>query len=506
MKHPLLFLVLLTVCLGARASEVEVSSPESKDHVLLITIDDLNDWIGCLSDPAEAGDGRGRVVGEGHPQAHTPNLDRLASRGVLFANAHCQAPICRPSRTSLFSGLRPTTSGIYGNHGDYDAEGPLQPGQQIPWMTRRFEAVGYEVFTAGKLLHASRNKPLGGTTTPFRTTQGPYPPEKLNVPESITPASIWDIGIYPETEEDYTDLRIAKWTAGKIRKPHQPGDSPRFLALGFYNPHLPLFAPQKWFDAAPSKEDVVLAAIREDDLEDVPDIAKRIGTRVAYRECVTWAVENEANLRLLTQAYLACTTAMDDALGKVIDALDESDMAKNTWIVVLSDHGWHLGEKNHIAKQTLWTRSTRVPVIIVPPKHLENTPRGVRCERPVELLDVYPTLIEATGLEPAESDAKLDGLSLMPWIGDPAAEKERPAITTHYAHNHSLCDSRYRYTRYADGTEELYDRRNDPHEFENLADQIPAREDLQAVVTKLAAWIPKNEPRGPDLVDDRVEP
>lgn len=505
MNRPRFFLLFLTTCLAMYASEVEASSPESKDHVLLITIDDLNDWIGCLSDPAAAGGDNERVVGEGHPQAHTPNMDRLARRGVLFSNAHCQAPICRPSRTSLFSGLRPTTSGIYGNRGKYDAEGRLQPGQQVPWITRRFEAVGYEVFTAGKLLHGSRNKPLGGTPC-FRTTQGPYPPEKLNVPESITPNSIWDIGIYPEKEEDYTDLRIANWTASKIRKPHGPNDPPRLLALGFYNPHLPLFAPQKWFDAAPRQEDVVLAAMREDDLDDLPDIAKRIGTRVHYKQCVTWAIENEANLRLLTRAYLACTTAMDDALGKVIDALDHSSMAENTWIVVLSDHGWHLGGKNHIAKQTLWSRSTRSPLIIVPPKRLKDTPRGVRCERPVELLDVYPTLIEAVGLKPAESDSKLDGLSLMPWIGDPTAEKDRPAITTHYAHNHSLCDTRYRYTRYADGTEELYDRRNDPHEFENLAEQIDTREDLKAVVKKLFAWIPKNEPRGPDLVDDRSEP
>lgn len=479
-----------------------VSATPTRDHVLLITIDDLNDWIGCLSDKdAPAKDGR--LTGEGHPQASTPHLDRLAKRGVLFSNAHCQAPICRPSRTSFMSGLRPTTSGIYANRPQYDSKGGLKPGKDVPWMTKRFEEAGYEVFTAGKILHASGNKPLGGTQC-FKTGQGPYPPEKLEVPKEVTPASIWDIGAYPETAERYTDFRIAKWTAGNIRKPHEPEDNPRFMALGFYNPHLPLFAPKSWFDAAPSKEEVLLSAVRKNDMDDLSAIAKRIATRVSYQACADWALEKESNLRTLTQAYLACTSAMDDALGHVIDALDESDMADTTWVVVLSDHGWHLGEKNHIAKQTLWTRSTRVPMIVVPPRRMKDTPRGVRCQRPVELLDVYPTLVEAVGLESIGTDSKLDGVSLLPWVADPVAEKELPAITTIYAHNHSLVDSRYRYTRYAEGSEELYDRESDPHEFDNLMGQAKNDPALQAVIGRLSKWLPKNEVGKPDLVDDRV--
>lgn len=475
----------------------------ARDHILLITIDDLNDWIGCLSDKdAPAKDGQ--LTGQGHPQASTPHLDRLAMRGVLFTNAHCQAPICRPSRTSFMSGLRPTTSGIYGNRPQHDAQGKLTPGKEVPWLTRRFEAAGYQVFTAGKILHASANQPLGGTPC-FKTGQGPYPDQKIGVPEEIAKPAIWDIGAYPENEEDYTDLRIAKWTAGNIRKPLAQGDKPRFMALGFYNPHLPLFAPQKWFDAAPGKQDVILGAMRDDDRDDLPEIAKRMGRRVGFWTAHRWAVEDEANLRTVTQAYLACTSAMDDALGQVIDALDKSDMAHDTWIVVLSDHGWHLGEKNLLAKQTLWTRSTRIPMIIVPPKRLPDTPRGVRCDQAVELLDVYPTLVAGAGLEPIAADAKLDGLSLLPWLAEPAAAKERPAISTIYAHNHSLVDDRWRYTRYADGSEELYDREADPHEFDNLI--AKAREDakLQAVIKRLGAWIPRGEAGKPDLVDDRVK-
>ncbi len=497
------FTSLLAATALVSAQEAPTKMP-SGDHVLLITIDDLNDWIGCLTDTAAQQKAGGHIIGQGHPQAKTPNLDRLAKRGILFTNAHCQAPICRPSRASFMSGLRPTTSGIYANRSQYDAKGALQPGKQVPWMTHRFIAAGYEVFTAGKVLHASRNQPLGGTPC-FKTNQGPYPPKKLNVPAEVAKPSIWDIGAYPEKEEDYTDLRIAKWIGGNIAKPHQLGDKPRFLALGFYNPHLPLFAPKKWFDAAPSKKDVMLHATRDGDMDDLSPIAKRIASRVSFQAAADWVRSSEDNLRMLTQAYLACTTAMDDALGHTIDVLDRSDMAENTWIVVFSDHGWHLGEKNHIAKQTLWTRSTRVPLIIVPPKRLKDIPRGARCVRAVELLDIYPTLVAATKLTAAKSDQLLDGLSLMPWIEKPSTEKDRPAITTIYAHNHSLCDTRWRYTRYADGSEELYDRQNDPHEFENLIKQKKTRADLKTVVKKLSAWIPKKEPRGPDLVDDRVK-
>ena len=492
MKRVLLLLAIIGQAAAAKPTG---------DHVLLITIDDLNDWIGCLTDkdaPVEDG----QLTGEGHPQASTPNMDRLAKRGVLFTNAHCQAPICRPSRTSFMSGLRPTTSGVYANRSKYDAKGKLVPGKDLPWMTKRFEEAGYEVFITGKILHGSRNGPLGGAPS-FKTSQGPYPKKKLIVPPEIAKPAIWDIGIYPETEEEYTDLRIAKWTAGNVTKPHKDGDKPRFMALGFYNPHLPLFAPKKWYDAAPSRENVLLGATRSDDMDDLSPIAKRIASRVSFQAAADWSRSTKENLRILTQAYLACTSAMDGAMGEVINALDKSDMADNTWIVVLSDHGWHLGEKEHVAKQTLWTRSTRVPMIIVPPKRMKDTPRGVRCNQPAELLDIYPTLVHATRLEATNDDKKLDGLSLLPWVASPKAAKERPAITTIYGHNHSLVDEQYRYTRYADGSEEFYDRKADPHEFENLIAKAKKDEKLAAVIKRLGNWIPEDEAGKPDLVNDR---
>jgi choline-sulfatase len=458
------------------------------DHVLLVTIDDLNDWISCLSDE---GDGRG------HPQASTPHLDRLAQRGVLFTNAHCQAPICHPSRTSFLGGLRPSTTGTYGNRREHDADGILTPGVDVPWLPNRFRQAGYQTYAVGKIHHGG-NRGLGEVLGP-QTGQGPFPRQKMNVPPEVTAAGVWDYGAWPDLDE-FTDWQIAHWTIEQIRKPLAAHDAPRFLSLGFYRPHVPLFAPKRWFDAAPKIEDIILAPAPLDDLDDLPAIGRRMASRVAFRTTTEWVMEEEYRMRELTQAYLATTSAMDHCLGEVIDALDRSAMADNTWIVVFSDHGWHLGEKQHIAKQTLWERSTRVPLIIVPPTRITDTPRGLRCRRPVELLDVYPTLLAATGIPAETSDHLLEGLSLIPWIQDPEAPRDRPAITTLYSGNHSLCDERFRYIRYADGTEELYDRHADPHEHDNLIDKVSGRPEIGSAIGRLSAWIPKQQAGEPDFV------
>lgn len=464
-----------------------------RDHVLVITIDDLNDWVGCLSDPLPPAPAGKHLRGRGHPQARTPNLDRLAGRGVLFTNAHCQAPICIPSRTSFLSGLRPSTTGVYGNRGKHNAEGRLIPGQDVPLLPDRFEAAGYTTYSAGKVQHRG---PVGEIQA-FSTGQGPFPEQKLSIPASVTPKGVWDFGPYPDLES-HTDWRIAQWTIEHIRRPVASGEAPRFFTLGFYRPHVPLFAPARWFDEAPAREEVLLHADLPGDLDDLPEIARRTGKRMAFPQAALWVRSEEARLRDLTRAYLAVTSAMDHCLGQVIDALDGSAMANDTWIVVLSDHGWHLGEKDHVAKQTLWSRSTHVPLIIVPPRRMGDTPRGVRCDRPAELLDVYPTLLAAAGVPPIEADAGLEGLSLLPWVRDPEAPRERPALTTLYCGNNSLCDDRYRYTRYADGEEELYDRLADPHEFFNLIPARHGRPELDAVVERLSGWIPDDPVGEPD--------
>lgn len=469
-----LCLASLGVCTPAIAAE--------QPNILLITIDDLNDWVGCL---------------DGHPQASTPHLDRLAARGVLFTNAHCQTPICKPSRASFLSGLRPSTTGAYSNIPANDAKGRLTPGKDVPWLPIRFQQAGYRTYAAGKVLHHG-NRGLGEILAP-PSGQGPYPEKKMNVPSEVTPKGVWDYGPFPD-EENFTDWKMAKWTIDHIAEPLAENDNPRFLSLGFHRPHVPLFAPKKWFDAAPKLEDIILAPSPPDDIDDLPAIARRMHSRVLFQSTVEWVKAEESRMRELTQAYLATTSAMDDCLGQVIDALDNSDMADGTWIVVFSDHGWHLGEKNHVAKQTLWERSTRVPLVIVPPKRITDTPRGVRCERPVDLIDIYPTLLAAAAIPAADSDKHLEGLSLMPWIANPAAPRERPALTTLYSHNHTLRDERYRYIRYADGSEELYDHSTDPHEHHNLIAKTKENPELRAAVERLSAWLPKEQAGQPDLV------
>ena len=484
MKNILALLLIFTPA----AHAAEPRAAPTRDHVLLITIDDLNDWVTCLSDEKS---------GRGHPQASTPHLDRLAKRGVLFTNAHCQAPICRPSRTSFLSGLRPSTTGVYANQPAHDAKGALKPGIDTPWLPNRFQQAGYRTYAVGKLLHGG-HQGLGEVLGP-QTGQGPYPKKKMGVPPEVAKDGVWDYGAWPE-QGQFTDWQIARWTIEHIAKPVAENDAPRFLSLGFYRPHVPLFAPKKWFDAAPKIDEIQLAPTRSDDLDDLPAISRRISTRVSFPASIHWIMKEESRMRELTQAYLACTSAMDDCLGQVIAALDQSGMSNNTWIVVFSDHGWHLGEKQHVTKQTLWERSTHVPLIIVPPQRITNTPRGARCERPVDLLDVYPTLLAATGSPAQASDTHLDGLSLMPWIENPRAPRERPALTTLYSGNHSLRDERYRYIRYADGSEELYDHELDPHEFDNLIAQAGERPELRAAVERLSSWIPKTQAGKPDLL------
>jgi arylsulfatase A-like enzyme len=479
---------LTVFMLASIACAAEPPPAPTRDHILLITIDDLNDWITCLSDEKS---------GKGHPQASTPHLDRLAKRGVLFTNAHCQAPICRPSRTSFLSGLRPSTTGVYANQPEHDEKGALKPGIDTPWLPNRFQQAGYRTYAVGKLLHQG-HKGLGEVLGP-QTGQGPYPPKKMGVPPEVAEEGIWDYGAWPP-EQQFTDWQIAQWTIGNIAKPISKDDAPRFLSLGFYRPHVPLFAPKKWFDAAPKLDEIRLAPYFADDLDDLPAISSRISKRVSFPKPIDWVLAEESRLCEFTQAYLACTSAMDDCLGDVITALDESEMADNTWIVVFSDHGFHLGEKKHVTKQTLWERSTHVPLIIVPPKRLADTPRGEHCDRPVDLLDVYPTLIEATGLTAAASDKHLDGLSLLPWIRNPQTPRERPALTTLYSGNHSLRDERYRYIRYADGSEELYDHAVDPHEHHNLITKADGRPELRTVIHRLTAWIPKQQAGAPDLL------
>jgi choline-sulfatase len=442
---------------------IALSSPLSaqKPNVLLIAIDDLNDWVGCLN---------------GHPQTKTPNIDRLAKRGVLFTNAHCQAPICNPSRSSIMYGLRPSNSGIYDN-------------QTAPWnvatlknhvtLPKHFAANGYRTLTTGKIYHDS-----GMPIDDFQTI-GPIPGQRLKIDARIIPETpdgargLWDFGAQTYDDNLFQDHADATWAIGQL---NQASDKPFFLTIGFYRPHVPLYAPKRFFDELPENQ-IQLPVTKENDRDDIPAITKEL-TASRYSPSHDWFVKTN-HQRKAVQAYLACIRFTDEQVGRLLDALDASPHAKNTIVILYSDHGFFLGEKNHWAKQSLWERATRVPLIISAPGYTQDT----SSPRPAELQSIYPTLIELCGLTKNES---IDGKSLVPLLKNPQAEWKQPALTTHYQNNHSVRTERYRYTRYSDGSEELYDHQTDPNEWTNVAKLT----EHNALKKELAAWFPKsNQPQ-----------
>jgi len=431
----------------------------SRPNVLFLGVDDLNDFVGCLG---------------GHPQVKTPNLDRLAGRGTLFANAHCQAPLCNPSRNSLLTGLRPSTTGIYG----------LKPGiREVPrtrkqvTLPQTFTAAGYFSFTCGKIYHDGTIKPSDQPTEFERWVrvppETPRPPKMIaSLPEPRHPLMDW--GPYPANDAETTDYQAASATVQALQA--APTDRPFFISCGFRLPHVPCYAPQKWFDLYPD-ETLVMPPVREGERDDTPRFSWYLHWRLPEPRLRTLQERHE--WRPLVRAYLASVSCMDAQVGRVLDALDATGRADNTIIVFWSDHGWHLGEKAISGKNTLWKRSTHVPLIFAGP----GVGSGAKCHRPVESLDIFPTLLELAGLPPRPD---LEGHSLVPLCRDPNAAREWPAITTHNENNHAVLTEKWRYIRYADGSEELYDVQADPHEWHNLAN----RGDLAEVKRTVARWLP----------------
>ncbi|MCL4202179.1 MAG: sulfatase [Pirellulaceae bacterium] len=444
------------------------AAPQQRPNVLFIAIDDQNDWIGCLG---------------GHPLAKTPHIDRLAERGTLFLNAHIQAPLCNPSRTSLMLGLRPTTTGIYGLAPWFRNVEAWADRVTLP---QHFKAHGYKTFTAGKIYHGG----VGGPQLRAREFDvwgpaggiGVKPETKLIPPTPMGNHPLMDWGCFPHNDEDKGDYKVASWAVEQLTA--MPKDQPFFLAAGFFLPHVPCYATQKWFDLYPD-DDSVLPPVREDDRADTPRFSWYIHWNLPEPR-LRWVQENN-QWRNLVRSYLACTSFVDDQVGRIIAALDEAGLADNTVVVLWGDHGFHLGEKAITGKNTLWERSTRVPLIFAGP----GVRAGQRTTQPAELLDMYPTLVELCGLAPRDD---LEGLSLVPQIKDPKAHRERPAISSHNQGNHGIRSERWRYIRYADGSEELYDVQNDPHEWTNLA----ADPQYVDVIGEHRRWLPKiDQPPAP---------
>ena len=432
---------------------------QDRPNVLLIAVDDLNDWVGCMG---------------GHPQALTPNIDGLARQGVLFSNAHCAAPLCNPSRTALLFGKRPTTTGVVGNMDDWRKFDSLKNSESLPQLFRRN---GYFTAAAGKIFHANHGGWRGALThaegAPYAGRSGfgqpeawdeRFPAKTIQLP--MAPVLIdthrnginhhWDWGPIDFKADVTEDGQSSKWAVRQLRAEH---DKPFFLAVGIYRPHDPQYAPSEYFDEHPLA-DVELPTILASDLDDVPQVAQR---HVRAANSYEAMIRKHNALQSATRGYLAAVTFADAMIGRILRALASSQYNDNTIVVLFSDHGYHIGEKQKYHKSTLWEESTRVPLIIRSPGVGTS---GTVSTRAVSLIDLYPTLAELASLS---SPADLDGESLVPLLNDPDAPRSTPAITTRQGQHHSVRTDRWRYIRYGDGSEELYDHASDPMEWKNLA-------------------------------------
>ena len=472
-------LLLLLVTLNGRRLNAADDPVAARPNVLLIAIDDLNDWVGCLG---------------GHPDARTPHIDGLAARGMLFTNAHCQAPLCGPSRASLLSGRYPHSTGVYqqprkkpGLAGDRNTFA----GQLLP---EYFARHGYTTFGGGKITHGyPMHKAFQHSGGQFGGS-GPKPGDKtvrfqytpdLSIPFTGTQT---DWGAFPDSDEKMPDYKAASWAIEQIGKSHR---QPFFLAVGFVRPHVPFYVPQKWFDLFPLDK-LTLPAIADDDLDDVPEIGRQLHELPRYPQRDWLRADDNKQLRLCVQAYLACTAFVDHQVGRVLRAVEQSPHAGNTVIVLFSDHGYHLGEKHRVSKHSLWEESTRVPLIVMRPGEAQAR----TCEHPVGLIDIYPTLLDVCGLPPRMEN---EGASLVPLLDQPAAAWRDATITTYGRANHALRTTRHRYISYEDGSEELYDHENDPHEWKNLARDPEHYETLISLRSRLpdrdADYHPVNRPQ-----------
>lgn len=448
--------------LEGRGSAAQPLARQAPD-VLFIVVDDLNDWITLLDEQAPI---------------PTPNLQRLASRGMLFSRAYCMSPACNPSRASALTGWRPTQSGVYGNKSDWRLAMP-----EKDTLMQRFRKQGYEVLGAGKVFHhhldgAFHDGPSFEGFQPMRPQS--YPPSKLNqAPEYGSPNTDW--GAWPPDEQDAIDSHTMEYCLKQLGRTDR--DRPMFLACGLFKPHSPFFAPKAYHEGW---DHLPLPVRKADDWADLPSGAARLLSSKAW----FWRGMTQLETRLpgsypdFIRSYAACVKFMDTQVGRLLDALDRNpEQRARTQIVLWSDHGFHLGEKDHIEKFALWEKSTHIPLILVAPGQIEP---GTRCDRPVDLSVLFPTMLELAGLE---ADPSVEGASLMPLLKNPKATWNQPALMTYMPGNHAVRSDRWRFIRYADGTEELYDHSQDSMEWENLAGDPRWKEVLQ----EHRQWLPSEE-------------
>ena len=431
-KH-LFFLLLFSLFINP------VISQNSPPNILFIAIDDMNDWTGYLG---------------GHPEAQTPNIDRLANKGTAFTRAYTAAPGCSPSRNALLYGVEPFHSGLYPFY-EHDIHEQLM--SKYTSLPRLLKTNGYTTLGAGKIHHGNLEDPREWDTF-FKASK--YKKQFVtNAGFQRGSSSKYSYRPTTHADHEHVDYQVASFGVEQLNKAH---DKPFFLAVGIVKPHLPFDAPQRFFDQLPEK--ITPPQMIPNDMEDIPGVGKAL----CKRKEVNFYNENNA-WNAIRRAYLACISWADYNIGRVLDALEESPYANNTIIVLWSDHGFHLGEKQTFKKFTLWEEAARVPFIIYDPR-VKNSPQT--CEQPVSLINIYKTISDYSGIKPP---SYVDGVSLKPIISNTKNNINTPAITTWGRGNYGLRTKQYHYIRYFNGAEELYHHEDDPNEWYNLA-KIPTHQ------------------------------
>ena len=436
-------------------------------NILFIAIDDLNDYISPLAN---------------HPGIVTPGFDRLARRSTVFTNAHCAAPACHPSRVAVMTGVHPSKSGIYRNlfgaHGPrWRDESPELKNAVV--LSQHFRNNGYQAVGGGKIFHTlqwtpgdSQNDPdawddyRGDPLDPI-SNDWPRPKFSQHQNEGFQgkrPLNnhLFGAAVIDKTvEQEFGDHLVADWA---IEQLNQNFDKPLFLAVGLFRPHIPWEVPKRWFDLYPI-DTVQIPNVQPDDLLDAHDHGRRHWHK--------WVKENN-QWRKLMQGYLASISYVDHQVNRILDGLEASPKADNTIIVLWSDHGFHIGEKENWEKFALWNQTTRVPLFISLPARFEKNgfPNHSRTDQPVTLTDLYPTLCD---LAKIPTPNQCTGDSLLNQLRNPDSARAQPALTSFYFHrermaSHAISGTRFRYIKYGNDFEELYDLQNDPNEFKNEID------------------------------------
>ena len=523
------YIKFISACVTSLLISVSLYGQNDVTNVIIIISDDLNDSV----------EGMG-----GHAQAQTPNIDRLIDMGVQFTNAHANAPICGPSRASLWTGMYPSKTGYYGHNQQQNR------WRNFPMMTdaitimEHYSNNGYKLYGSGKVFHNGHednsvfNQPLDGGPSSF----GPFPwdgstmhswGKPLAFGHSIMPPNIrdskwggfaplseiptvgdftgwmkdweepWDFQYESEMDRELMPDEITSiWVSEKLNETH---DDPFFIVAGMNRPHTPRYAPKEFFDMFPL-ETIILPPYLENDLNDTPSI---LWENNYQSSALTRFLEDSAETDIgsemwwkkWVQSYLACVAFVDHQVGVILDSLENSQYADNTIVIFTADHGYHMGEKNFLSKTTIWEESTRIPLVVYAPG---VSVAGEKVSHPVSLIDIYPTLIDLSALPEnpniGGNGYLLDGYSFRPflenpingtWNGPPVALNHlhgivNPAnnIPSPIAENHhSVRSSRYRYTLTSDGEEEFYDHLNDPNEWNNLAIT-----DLDDATSSLLEW------------------